>query len=148
MSSREDIVACLAPCGLDCNRCVWRLHGEVQVEAERLVRALEGFDKMAPLLSERVPALAHYEEFLEVLSFFSGADCLSCRDGGSQLSFCSARVCFREKGVDFCFECDEYPCTRNRYPENLLQRWRTNNDRMREVGVERYYQERLERPRY
>jgi hypothetical protein len=118
------------------------------VEAERLAHSLEGFAKMAPLISERVPALAHYEEFLEVLSFFRGADCQGCRAGGSQLSFCSARQCFREKGVDFCFECDEYPCSRNRYPENLLERWRWNNDRMREVGVERYYREQSEKARY
>jgi len=42
--------------------------------------------------------------------------------GGSQLPFCAARNRFKEKGVDFCFRCEEYPCGRNQYPPNLEKR--------------------------
>lgn len=103
---------------------------------------------MAPKVADRVPALAEYERFREILCLFAGADCPGCRAGGSPLPFCAARTCFREQKVDFCFQCDLYPCDRNQYPENLGQRWRACNDRMREVGAEQYYQESLEKPRY
>ena len=50
--------------------------------------------------------------------------------------------------MDYCFQCDEYPCSRTDYPENFDKRWRAINDRMREVGVEDYYRESLQTPRY
>jgi hypothetical protein len=138
----------LAPCGIDCERCIRYADGRVRRSAAELAVALEGFERMAPKVADRVPALAEYERFREILGLFAGADCLGCRAGGSQLSFCAARTCFGEQKIDFCFQCDLYPCDRNQYPENLVQRWRAYNDRMREVGVEQYYQESLEKPRY
>jgi len=146
--SSRDVVARLAPCGLDCERCAWCAHGTVRRLATDLAKALEGFEGMAARMAERVPALAAYDRFAEVLALFAGASCAGCRAGGSTLPFCAARTCFREKGVDFCFQCDEYPCGRNAYPEMMVRRWRAWNDRMREVGVERFYQESLQRPRY
>lgn len=50
--------------------------------------------------------------------------------------------------VEYCFQCREYPCERNRYDEVHLLRWKQINDRMKEVGVERYYEEQKSIPRY
>ena len=146
--TREDIVQRLAPCGIDCERCVMYGRGRIKNLASGLLQALEGFEHMAPRVADRFPALREYDRFTEVLRLFTEGDCLGCRAGGPEMPFCSARTCFREKGVDFCFECAEYPCERNAYPENMAERWRRYNDRMREVGVEDYYQESLTRPRY
>jgi hypothetical protein len=142
------IVARVAPCGIDCERCVRYAGGRVRRLAAELAAALEGFDKMAPRVVDRYPVLADYDAFVDILRLFSGAECTGCRNGGAQLPFCAARTCFREKQVDFCYQCDEYPCRRNDYPENLVVRWRSCNDRMREVGVEQYYTESLAKPRY
>jgi hypothetical protein len=144
----EDIVERLAPCGLDCERCVMYAEGRVKKLATGLAKALEGFENMAPRVADRFPPLRDYDRFVEILGLFGGATCAGCRRGGSTLPFCSARTCFKEQGVDFCFHCEEYPCERNAYPENMDRRWRSYNDRMREVGVEEYYRESLERPRY
>jgi len=143
-----DIVERLAPCGLDCDRCVMYVGGRVKNLAVGLAKALEGFELMAPRVADRFPVLGDYDHFLATLDFFSGPTCTGCRNGGSALPFCSARSCFREQEVDFCAQCAEYPCKRNSYPENLPERWRSCNDRIREVGVERFYRESLERPRY
>ena len=144
----EQVVERIAPCGIDCDRCVMYSRGGVKNLSTDLATALEGFQNMAPRVADRFPALQHYDNFAEVLGLFVGASCAGCRDGGCTLPFCAARTCFREQGVDFCSQCAEYPCQRNDYPENLEQRWRARNDRMREVGVERYYEESLETPRY
>jgi len=144
----QDVVARLAPCGIDCERCVRSEQGRVRRLAVELAGALEGFEKMAPRVADRVPALREYGRFAEILDMFVQADCAGCRTGGSELPFCAARTCFREQGVDFCFQCKEYPCDRNRYPENLAQRWRACNDRMREAGAVQYYRESLQKPRY
>jgi hypothetical protein len=144
----QDVLERLAPCGIDCERCMRYADGRVRRSAAALATALEGFEHMAPKVVDRVPALAEYERFREILGLFAGADCPGCRAGGSPLPFCAARTCFREQKVDFCFQCGLYPCDRNEYPENLAQRWRACNDRMLQVGVEQYYQESLEKPRY
>ena len=143
-----DILGRLAPCGLDCQRCVMCADGVIQRSAAELTTALEGFENMAPRVTAHAPALAGYQQFRDVLHFFADASCTGCRGGGSSLPFCSARRCFKEQGVDYCFQCSEYPCDRNEYPQNLEERWRTVNDRMREVGVEEYYRESLRTPRY
>ncbi len=144
----EEILERLAPCGLDCERCVRYEKGRVKRLATELAESLKGFENMAPKVTERAPVLEEYGAFVEVLGFLTQAECAGCRVGGCPLPFCAARVCYQEKGVDYCFQCDEYPCGRNSYPEIFERRWRDNNDRMREVGVERFYLESLERPRY
>ena len=143
-----DIVSRLAPCGIDCSRCVYYDLGAVKSLAQELSVALEGFGDIASRVADRVPCLAGYPQFAEVLGFLTEAQCAGCRSGGSALPFCAARLCHRENGVDFCFQCPEYPCERNQFPDNLLQRWRAANDRMREAGIEQYYLESLRRPRY
>lgn len=144
----QQILGRLAPCGIDCQRCVMCADGVIQRSATELSAALEGFEKMAPRMAAHAPALTGYRRFADVLDLFAGAGCTGCRAGGSNLPFCAARRCFKEQGVDFCFQCDEYPCTRNDYPESFEERWRAGNDRMREVGVEEYYRETLRKPRY
>jgi hypothetical protein len=144
----DQVVRRLAPCGLDCERCARYKGGTVNRAAADLAAALQGFEAMAARVVDRIPALAGYAGFEEILGVFVAADCAGCRQGEVPLPFCAARTCHREQGVDFCFQCSEYPCDRNQYPGNLAERWRTCNDRMREVGVEQYYQESLERPRY
>jgi hypothetical protein len=144
----EEVVRRLAPCGIDCARCVRYQSGDIKRLATELGDALGGFAAMAARSADRVPALRDYDRFAEIMSFFQGADCAGCRENGCPLPFCAARDCFREKEVDFCFQCDEYPCGRNQYPEMMAERWQVINDRMREVGPEQYYRESLEKPRY
>jgi hypothetical protein len=146
--SYREVVERLAPCGIDCWRCVRYEAGDIKRLAAELSRALEGFESMAARSADRVPELQHYDRFVEILGFLREGDCAGCRAGGYPLPFCAARVCTREKGVDFCFQCDEYPCSRNQYPEGLAERWRVINERMREVGPLEYYCESLTKPRY
>jgi hypothetical protein len=144
----DSVVERLAPCGIDCERCVMYADGRVRHHAGALAEALRGFENMAPRVVDRLPSLAGYDAFSEILGLLGSASCAGCRNGGSNLPFCAARICYKEHGVDFCAQCSEYPCARNDYPENLRLRWQEYNDRMREVGVEQYYRESLERPRY
>ena len=144
----EEALERLAPCGLDCERCVRYEKGRVKRLAAELAESLKGFENMAPKVTERAPVLEEYGAFVEILGFFTQAECAGCRAGGCLLAYCAARVCHQEKGVDYCFQCREYPCDRNSYPEIFERRWRDNNDRMREVGLEQFYLESLERPRY
>jgi hypothetical protein len=144
----EEILDRLAPCGLDCHRCAMSADGVIKQTATKLAAALVGYENVAPRVAVRAPALAGYQQFSDVLAVFAGASCTGCRSGGAVFPSCAARTCFKQQGADFCFQCREYPCERNHYPEDFAAHWRENNGRMGEVGVEQYYRESLEKPRY
>ena len=56
--------------------------------------------------------------------------------------------CYQEKGVDFCFQCDEFPFEKTNFDPDLKRRWIEINDRMRKLGVEAYYAETRDQCRY
>lgn len=139
----------LAPCGLDCSRCLYFGRGNTKAHAEGLRRELEGFEKVAPMLAQgTAPVLQDYPTFKAILDHLAGGECIGCRDGAVCFECCVALSCCREKGVDFCFQCAEFPCDKNHYPGSLDRRWREFGGRMKDVGVERFYEESLSRPRY
>ena len=51
-------------------------------------------------------------------------------------------------GVDFCYECDEFPCSRTNFDGSLYKVWVTVNEVIRKKGIETYCQEARMRPRY
>jgi hypothetical protein len=57
-------------------------------------------------------------------------------------------TCYQEKGVDFCFQCLEFPCDRTNFDPHLHRRWVAMNRRMKEVGPVGYYVETRDVPRY
>jgi hypothetical protein len=114
-----------APCGLDCFNC--------ELYAKNLT------DKLAGLIHEKfgVPE--------------QDIPCQGCRqqDGrhfhlGSE--GCATLDCIKEKGVDLCFNCDEFPCAylapiadgANRYPHNMKM---YNLCRIKKVGLEKWIEE-------
>jgi hypothetical protein len=139
----------LAPCALDCSRCLYFGKGNTKACAEGLRHELEGFEKVAPMLAQgAAPVLQDYPTFKAILDHLAGGECIGCRDGAVCFESCVALSCCKEKGIDFCFQCDEFPCEKNHYPESLDRRWRAWGARIKEVGVERFYEESLSRPRY
>ncbi|HAK59402.1 MAG TPA: hypothetical protein DCO77_03325, partial [Nitrospiraceae bacterium] len=57
-------------------------------------------------------------------------------------------ACYKDQGVDFCFQCQEFPCDKTNFDPNLKQRWISMNTRMKEVGVEAFFEETKDLPRY
>ena len=139
----NEILARLAPCGLDCSRCFNFHDSEIKQLSIRLGELLDGFESGADYLANWFPQLRSYAQFKEVLDLFQQGKCHGCRYDICILP-CNAKDCFIEKGVDFCFQCDEYPCSR----PPLTRKWRRINDMMKELGIERYYERQLQIPRY
>jgi hypothetical protein len=138
----------LAPCGLDCSRCVPRSGGTIQTAARALCEGLAGFEKMAQLYAAHDTRFSGYGEFSALLDFFAEGTCPGCRNGASCNAGCAAQTCCREKQVAFCFQCDEYPCERNSFNPGLAQKWRMNNDFMKENGIEAFFEMQERNPRY
>jgi len=61
---------------------------------------------------------------------------------------CGVRPCHKEKMVDFCFQCEDFPCDKTNFDENLHKAWIRINEIIRNEGIEKYYERTLKRPRY
>jgi hypothetical protein len=120
-----------APCGIDCFNCEVF---ESNLTEENRARFSAAF-KLAP----------------------EAVACKGCRaSGGCRLHWgkCDTLDCVKDKGIEFCHECTEFPCamlcpsaeSAQRYPHNLKL---YNLCRMKQLGIEKWAQEAAEnRKRY
>jgi hypothetical protein len=144
----KEILKILAPCGLNCVKCIGYANGPVREHSSKLSTLLEGIEPFTERFSSFVPAFKKYSSFEEVLEVFAEADCVGCRDNEAKHALCSIARCYKDKENDFCFQCEEYPCNPEGIDPDLLRRWIKMNDRMKEIGVEAYYEETKDEPRY
>jgi hypothetical protein len=117
MKSRRELTA---PCGLDCFNC--------KVYSKNITPATQSrLSRMLSIDEDSVP-------------------CKGCREQrGRRLNFpeCATFNCASQKGVEFCFECDQFPCDKMQpiadglrwYPHNLKL---YNLCRIKMVGVENW----------
>jgi hypothetical protein len=94
------------------------------------------------------PVFAGYPAFAELLDFLAEGTCTGCREQGCLFQACKVPGCARKHGVDYCFECEKFPCDEHGMPDRLSELWRTNNENMRERGVAKWYRELKDKPRY
>lgn len=126
-------------CGLYCGLCAQR--GRIPRQANTLRESMsrEGYEFWGP----GIQGFKEFWEFLQALCEPEKA-CPGCRQGGGP-PFCTIRKCARERGVDICVECAEYPCHRVQaiakgYPTLLA-----DGKRMQELGIEAWVKEQEER---
>lgn len=132
---REQIKASLAPCGLSCERCFAYVDGDIRRLSQELEERLGNFapyaERYVTLLE--APVFDRYSAVRELLDFFAAENCRGCRNESCRLfRDCGVRSCHQEKQVDFCCECDAFPCDRTRFPEALYNAWVRINGIMRE----------------
>ena len=144
----EKILTHLAPCGLDCSKCFAYSEGEIKLISRILERFLGSFDIYAETFSKILSVFANYSSFKVLLSYLAQSDYLGCRRGTCKYPNCGVIGCHKMKGVDFCFQCDEFPCEKTNFDSDLKRRWIQMNNRMKEIGVEAYYEETKDLPRY
>ena len=146
---RQAHLARLAPCGLNCGACLAFSGGPVQEAAQALIRALgPNFAPYAERFTAMNPVFADYPALARLLEFLGHGSCGGCRQSGCLLAHCGVHACVRDKGLNFCYECAEFPCANPGLPEGLRQRWQKNNERLRDEGPEAYYARIKDKPRY
>lgn len=144
-----DILKIIAPCGLNCRKCMANADGEIRQHSLKLAELLgPNFGKYADRFKDFMPVFENYSPFKELLTFFTKADCTGCRSGACRYPACGVMKCYKEKGVDFCFQCNEFPCDKTNFDPDLKRRWIEMNIRMKEIGIEAYYEEVKELCRY
>jgi hypothetical protein len=148
---QQDLLDKFGPCGLLCEKCFAYDKGPIRFHAEQLQQNLGNFDNYANrfviLLDE--PKFGNYPVFKEFLKLISAANCVGCRKQDCHLfNDCKVKDCYKEKRVDFCFQCTDFPCDHTGFDENLNQRWLKINQKIIDIGLENYYNEIKDKPRY
>jgi len=101
----------IAYCGLYCGGCpIYK--GKIADLARDLRKELRGvrFDRTAEALSEIsfFKTFNNYQQCYEVLGAMVKLRCKKvCKDGGGP-PFCKIRKCCQKKGIDGCWECEEF----------------------------------------
>lgn len=145
----EELVDIIAPCGLNCGKCLAFEGGDIRMHAQELRKLLgENFSSYAARFAGMNPVFCGYEEFASLLEYLASGSCGGCRKQGCLFQSCRVQDCVREHCVDFCFECEKFPCEEHGFPEGLKKRWKANNCRIRDLGIEGYYAEVKDDPRY
>ena len=120
-----DKSALTAPCGLDCFNC--------ELYADNLT------DKLAGVIHEKLGVPKQ------------DIPCQGCRQQDGQhfhlgSAGCATLDCVKEKGVDYCFNCDAFPCAylaptadgAARYPHNMKM---YNLCRIKQIGLDKWIEE-------
>lgn len=128
-------------CGLHCELCGARARIPQRAAALQEAMAEEGW----LYWGHTVPGFAEFWEFLQGLHADGG--CPGCR-ADSGFPDCQIRVCARERGVELCNACADFPCA---HVEALAARYPTliaDNRRMQKVGSAQWLAEQRERARH
>ncbi len=147
----EFIKSRLAPCGLHCGKCFAFNDGDIKQKSTQLKKSLGNFDVYAERFTELLdePVFVKYGAFKDMLYHFSEVNCKGCRKENCKLfKECKVRGCSDEKGVDFCFQCEEFPCNKTGFDEHLQKRSVNINKHIKEIGIESYYLEIKDKSRY
>jgi len=147
----EQIKAALAPCGLSCEKCFAHVDGDIRKYSVKLKEKLGNFDNYAKRFETLVgdPIFKKYPDFKEMLNYFASESCKGCRNEQCKLfTNCGVRACHQEKQIDFCHQCDEFPCKKTNFDEDLYKRWILINEKIKETGLEQFYEKAKIRPRY
>lgn len=147
----DEILASLSPCGLSCEKCFAHEDGDIRKYSLKLKEKLGNFDVYAKRFETLLdnPIFQKYPDFKIMLDLFASENCKGCRKENCKLfKNCGVRSCHQEKNVDYCFECDDFPCNRSNFDEHLQKRWIQLNERIRETGIEEYYAETKDKGRY
>jgi hypothetical protein len=147
----KEIIFKFGPCGLLCEKCFAFSKGKIKEHSQELKNNLGSFEiyaeRFVTLLNE--PIFNNYPAFKALLDYFTQVECQGCREEKCKLfTNCKVKECTREHQVDFCYECDEFPCQKTGFDPNLEKRWLKINNRIKEIGILKYYEEVKELPRY
>ena len=150
MNTDKEYLRRLAPCGLHCGKCFAFKEGDIHKAANELRRNLGKFEPYAERFQEQLdPVFSKYPQFKEMLDYIADSSCEGCRKEKCKFyKNCRVRACAEQKGIDFCYQCDEFPCDHTGLDPNLYKRHVQINEKIREIGPEEYYQLVKDTPRY
>ena len=156
---KEKLPDYVAPCSLLCYTCMGFKDGPISECAKKLYIYTEGICEFRSAhMSEEQREEWHsfFHEYHDTLKNLSGTSCPGCRNNPvscSAFEGCVIPACVKERGVDFCAECDAFPCQKARdffaaRDEELSRVWENGSRRLKEVGMDAYFEEKKDISHY
>ena len=148
---KSEILKKVAPCSLMCHTCSAYCSGVICESSKTLLKYLEG---IKGFYEKHIPdAVESYENFEGVLRMYSGGPCSGCRSpehNGCSIEGCFILECTKDYGVDFCGECDEFPCkkTEKLFEKQVYDRWLKGSQQIHDNGIESFWENNSEKPHY
>ncbi|NPV14335.1 DUF3795 domain-containing protein [candidate division WOR-3 bacterium] len=127
----------VAYCSLFCGLCSSKNRIPQQAKALRQTMHNEGWDLWGN-------EFAGFKEFWKFLNGLVKGACSGCRQGGGP-PFCGIRKCARERKVEVCVFCSDWPCERIK---GLAKGYHTlipDAERMKRIGLDRWLKEQAQR---
>ena len=148
--TKEQLLDRVPPCGLMCYTCPGFEDGAIAEHSAALLRLNEGFREFLDIkLSEEYRyLLEEYDKFIEKLKRDANPKCPGCRkingEGPGCIEGCFIPECVKEHGVDFCAECDKFPCSKVRdseiYGKEAREAIVEGSLLIKENGAERFFE--------
>lgn len=143
---KENLLEYVAPCGLLCYACISFKDGPCSQGARDVYTYTDGWDEFYSANLPKRKRKKYQKEsnaYRNTLQFLGGASCPGCRNhppsnkgGWGCREGCAIQACVKERGVDFCAQCDAFPC------DKLDQHCADSNRRIQEIGLEAYFEEK------
>lgn len=148
---KDEILKNVAPCSLMCYTCSAYNNGVICEASNNLLKYLNGIKEFYK--SHMLDAVESYANFESVLNMFCAGPCSGCRS--TEHNVCSIKGCFllvctKEHGVDFCGECNEFPCERTRtlFEDEVYEQWLNGNQQIKENGINYFWENNSAKPHY
>lgn len=145
----------IAPCGFCCYTCMAKNNGAVEKRAKEIMVYFEGYYNF---MKENLPFgkkryAKEIKDFEERLGKFTERKCPGCRSGalrGCCIPDCFILKCVKERGIDFCGECDDFPCEKSKsfFKGKTLTQFLNNNENIKKDGIEKYHSDAISRSHY
>ena len=160
MKEKEELINKIlndvAPCSMFCLTCTGCNYGIISYHAKELLKYLEGHKEFLDknLKKEYRNKLDEYITFENKLKKLANPKCSGCRNGGANgcsIKGCFINECTKEHNVNFCGECELFPCdkvNKKIYKDNVIKKWLEGNKEIKEIGIEKYYEEGKDTPHY
>ncbi len=157
---KEKLLDYIAPCSLLCYTCMAFKDGAIPTCARKLHTYSDGYCELRSAHlpeSERETWHREFQTFHDTLGYLGMASCPGCRNDPSAengcFEGCVIPVCVKERGLNFCAECEEFPCRMareflDRQDDKVGVAWETGSRRIREVGAEAYFEEKKDTSQY
>ena len=156
--TRERLLDYLPPCGLVCYTCAGFADGAIKEHSEALVKYWEGFREFldARTTDQNRHRLEAHDRFIERLKKDSAPPCPGCRKidgkGPGCIKGCLIPQCIKEHGVDFCANCNEFPCAKmsesDVYDEGLKKAFYERGLQIKEIGAKKFFEIYKDVPHY
>lgn len=148
---KEEILKQIAPCSLMCHTCAAYENGVICASSRQLLKYMDG---MGEFFRKHAPhALDNHQNLEDELKKYAQGKCPGCRnnrDCTCSISGCYIPECTKQHKVDFCGECEEFPCNAMTkvFEAEVYNQWLSGNKEIKDRGIETYWENNKEKPHY